>query len=303
MLTQDQLRQALLDMERTVLGVLARGNLENTAPHLHAATLTIQQEVVLQRKHGTLDIATQQLGARVAHRLEELTGMLRKHRTEIHRVCSGARDELDTILVHAIRAAADMPSRTPTPLERPPDALLNATYMRDYFLRNLGYPFPTRQDRDEILAQTNANITRDAPPLLYNQVILWFINTRRRSGWTTFLRKYAHGDKARLVQLAWALECDQGGTHEERHWSAGSTASESASRAAGRQRGKSEKQLSLSWVCGNLTPAALEQMRDEWAGVVERIRVGSKDRIGDWMDEVIRTPSTTPRPTKKRRRA
>ena len=32
-------------------------------------------------------------------------------------------------------------------------------------------------------------------------------------------------------------------------------------------------------------------MRREWSRIADRVRIGAKERVGEWVEEVIRTPS------------
>ena len=98
MLTQEQIRQKLLEFECTLLNALASEVDESYYAQLRQLTETVRHEFSMQQEHGTLTIATLQLGARVCERLEELGQLLHAQRTTMLRIHSAANMELATIL-------------------------------------------------------------------------------------------------------------------------------------------------------------------------------------------------------------
>ncbi|KAG8976140.1 hypothetical protein FRB90_009274 [Tulasnella sp. 427] len=66
----------------------------------------------------------------------------------------------------------------------------------DWFLRNLGCPYPSRPEKISLSLHTKLSI---------HTINLWFTNTRRRSGWLTIMQKYGHNRKENMRRL---LEAD-----------------------------------------------------------------------------------------------
>ena len=301
MLTQEEVRQKLLEFEYTLLDALAREVDESYYSHLRQLTEIVRREFALQQEQGTLTNATLQLGARVSDRLEQLGHILHEQRTQMQRIHSNASQELVLILRSPIprsRASGSLRDRR--------DPTLNAKHMRDWFLRHLGHPFPSREDKEQILAETNACIRDRTLRLKYTQIVLWFINTRRRSGWTAFLRHYARGDKVKLFNLAQAIENEEGGTHETRQWSAGHAITLTPASAVQANKPmlsdpNTSSGLSLQSLLPNMDDIARRAMKREWSNIVDRVRIGAKERIGDWVDEVISAPSTASSSSQSRR--
>ena len=287
MLTQEQIRQKLLEFECTLLNALASEVDESYYAQLRQLTETVRREFSMQQEHGTLTNATLQLGARVSERLEQLGHLLHEQRTQMQRIHSAANMELATIL----RSTAKQPSVRGASCSDRRDPALNAKNMRNWFLRNLGHPFPSREEKEMILAETNAFIRDHSMRLKYSQIVLWFINTRRRSGWTSFLRCYARGDKTKLLELAWAIQNEEGGTHETRHWSAGNLRDLPAGSRRSMQSDASSAQRHIRTLLPNLNEDAICTMRREWSRIADRVRIGAKERVGEWVEEVIRNPS------------
>lgn len=58
--------------------------------------------------------------------------------------------------------------------------------LRHWFLSNFDYPYPDDTARDSLV--------RQVPSMTRTQVGTWFINARRRSGWSAFRREFANDD-------------------------------------------------------------------------------------------------------------
>lgn len=65
-------------------------------------------------------------------------------------------------------------------------------HLRDWFTTHLAYPFPDKPTKSTLSLTTGLDI---------RQLNTWFINMRRRSGWTDYLRSYASGNKQRFVEM------------------------------------------------------------------------------------------------------
>ena len=54
-------------------------------------------------------------------------------------------------------------------------------------------------------------------------------------------------------------------------------------------------------VLPNLNEDAICTMRHEWSCIADRVRIGAKERVGEWVEEVIRAPSVPSAPSSHRR--
>lgn len=284
MRSQEELRQELLSFENKVLHALVRDEDANQLAQLRTAANHVQRLVAQGEALGTLAPATRHLGARIGQRLERLTDVLRAQERETMLMRVTTRNELRILL----QASLAPPEGQREPPVEKMDMSLNSTYMRAWFLENLGHPFPSREDKNRILKKTNASARTNTEHLAYNQAVLWFINTRRRSGWTTFLRSYAAKDKAMLLEIAWAIQSEQGGSHASRGWSAGPRSIDGITRPLLCNAEEETPTYALRQLYPEASEEYLAELRKSWNEVIERIKVGAKDRIGDWVDEVIR---------------
>lgn len=272
MLSEAELCERLLQVEHMALQSLID---PPTAEHITALqTLadTALSEASFRKCTGTLSPATRRVCMRIGTRISQLTTVLTRQHTELNSLRSAVTNEVNRIVAGERRSPR---AREGERIDHP----LNAVHMRDWFLHHLGNPFPTRSEKLDILAETNRS-SFPVARLEYNQAMLWFINSRRRSGWTAFLRQHANGDKGLLMDIALTLEAEQGGTHQQRGWSAGGTP-------------RMPLNTTLSQLKPKASHKALDQLRSDWAAIIEWVTVGIKDRIGEWVDKVI---ESVPRP-------
>ncbi|PWN52189.1 hypothetical protein IE53DRAFT_312589, partial [Violaceomyces palustris] len=97
--------------------------------------------------------------------------------------------------------------------------------------------------------------------------MLWFINSRRRSGWTTMFRTYANKEKNRMVEIVEALRREDNGQTDG---------------------GKPLEAILTQFGGGSISAKQkADKCRQEWKKTCDWIRVGVKDRVGDWMREVV----------------
>lgn len=273
MLTETELCDYLNRVEYMALQALVAPQGFDHIAMLHTLADTVLAEASLQKCTGVLTPATRRLCLRIGKRITQLASVLSHQYFEADSLRSTATTEANRIVGYP-----NKPSRIKSGNERN-EQTLNAVFMRDWFLRHLGHPFPARHEKLEILFQTNRS-SHPGTRLEYNQAMLWFINSRRRSGWTSFLRKYANGDKTLLMEIARALENEQGGTHVQRGWSAGNST-------------YTVRPTPLPDLFSNASETMLSRLRREWADIVEWVTIGVNDRIGDWVDQVI---DSVPRP-------
>ena len=266
MLSEIELRERLLLVERMALQTLVHQPGSEYLTSMQSLADTALAEASSRKRTGTLSPETRHLCMRICTRINQLTTVLSHQHTEVTSLRSAATNEAKRIVTN------EWHTRHSKERERV-DHPLNAVHMRDWFLRHLAYPFPTRSEKFDILAETNRAST-SATHLEYNQAVLWFINSRRRSGWTAFLRKHANGNKSFLMDIALILEAEQGGTHSQRGWSAGGTS-------------RLPQNTTLAQIKPRASQKALDQLRSDWAAIIDWVTIGVKDRVGDWVDKVI----------------
>lgn len=282
---QDPARHLLIEFEQAVLDALASNFGEAEYERLRVMSEDVKSTISRLFEMGQLSQPTIHLGASIGERIEQLKLVLNEHRAMMDELQKSTSDEIQSILekesIKLTQAFVSSERR---------DAGLNAVQMRDWFLKNMGYPFPSRSDKLRILKTTNRQGAVKSQVLKYNQVVLWFINTRRRSGWTKFLRRYAQGDKTKMLELVWALETSVGGTHASRYWSSG-IGPVSATKIRDGKKERKITRMTIKEYMPNANDYELEKMYSEWKKIVERIRYGVKERVGDWVEEVIGTSS------------
>ncbi len=149
---------------------------------------------------------------------------------------------------------------------------LPAYYMRKHFLATLDDPYPTSEDKDSLIAITNESPTTERP-LKINQLTLWFINARRRSGWSNIMKKFARNDRTRMQLLVQTkmLTCNL------------------------TPRGSplpsilkhNLDDLLRDNLGGKLTAADKREFEDEWASMISWIKYGVKEKVGSWVYDLM----------------
>ncbi len=170
--------------------------------------------------------------------------------------------------------------------------------LRHFFLENLHNPFPDKEAKEDLLVRVNDGVPADEQ-MSDASMALWFINIRRRSGWTAFNRKYAHGSKENLRQLVDLLDLE---TPAEDHTSSAHTA---------QPHGQDALRTMLIEFANNKRDSELvqiddrprrqtkkgqedfeaatdaDQCRADYRAIVESIAIRPAERVGEWIDEVI----------------
>lgn len=171
---------------------------------------------------------------------------------------------------------------------------LQSQYMRNHFLATLDDPYPTQEDKDYIVRTTNEAITlSDTPPhrrkyIEVHQLTLWFINARRRSGWSSILRKFARNDRARMQLLCQIKMQDtnlpfRSPTHPE---ALHHTLDDVLQNNLGRP----------------VTALDKKEFEAEWSTMISWIRFGVKEQVRGWMHELeAANKKSSPKPTQHRR--
>lgn len=280
---QDPARRLLIEFEQAVLDALATNFGEAEYERLHVKAELVKNTITQLFQQGQLSQPTMHLGATIGERIEQLRLALNEHRAMMDELQQSSSEEIVSILEKET-------SKSKSASSDRRDVGLNTARMREWFLENMGNPFPSRTDKFKILKISNGQGATKADILRYNQVVLWFINTRRRSGWTKFLRNYAKGDKTKMMELVWALETSVGGTHASRSWSSGLGAAATTKIRDGRKERKISR-MTIQEYMPDMNDYELEKMYMDWEKIVERIRFGVKERVGDWIEQVISSTS------------
>lgn len=187
---------------------------------------------------------------------------------------------------------------------------LNATIMRRWFLSHIEYPFPSTNDKQQLTEESNANgigkkgqlstgqvselSIRISLEVLSNtafrQCTLWFINARRRSGWTNWARRFACSDRVRLRAIVAAIQgrsCKRYPDTEENE--------EVEERLE-------ELILATEELDRHLTKDELADLcRREFSKIVQWAQQGASQRVGDWMDSLVAHSENKPLLAKRRR--
>lgn len=150
---------------------------------------------------------------------------------------------------------------------------------RTWFMDNLAFPFPSSETKQS-LAMCAHGCSQKASDIsgvqlggtVYEQCQLWFINGRRRSGWTAFFRTFALSDTKRMQQLVDIFRRD---TQENK-----------------------VSDLELSRVLAldkfgrvQLSGFHLEQhirsCRENWSRMMAWLQQPNAEEVGDWMDRIV----------------
>nr|DBA11477.1 TPA_inf: bE [Moesziomyces antarcticus] len=150
--------------------------------------------------------------------------------------------------------------------------------MRKHFLEHLDNPYPSQGDKESLVEATNASAAQRkkseerGSDLQINQLTLWFINARRRSGWSSILRKFARNDRQRMSLLMQTKmdACNMGSPHE---------------------RSPAILVHSVDDVLrdnlGRLTNADKKEFEDDWTSMISWLKYGVKEKVGDWVYDIV----------------
>nr|AGZ84326.1 DNA-binding protein b4 [Ustilago maydis] len=165
---------------------------------------------------------------------------------------------------------------------------LPAYHMRKHFLHTLENPYPTQEEKETLVRLTNESTARvgqsivNRPPLEVHQLTLWFINARRRSGWSHILKKFAREDRSRMKRLVRAKL---------------SSSNQSTPPSPTSEYPSNDLDDFLSDNLGRpLTPADKQQFEDDWASMISWIKYGVKEKVGDWVYDLCAASKKTPKP-------
>lgn len=155
---------------------------------------------------------------------------------------------------------------------------LPSYHMRKHFLEHLDNPYPSQNDKESLVEATNASSAQRKKSeergndLQLNQLTLWFINARRRSGWSSILRKFARNDHQRMSLLMQTKmdTCNMSSHHE---------------------RSPAILAHSVDDVLrdnlGRLNDADKKEFEDDWTSMISWLKYGVKEKVGDWVYDIV----------------
>ena len=164
---------------------------------------------------------------------------------------------------------------------------LPAYHMRKHFLATLDDPYPSQDEKEALVRIINESVgcTDTAPSgrdyFQPNQLTLWFINARRRSGWSSILRKFARNDRNRMKLLMQTkLLCSNFPIRNDPLPSA-----------------LTHKVVDLLRDnLGRLTPDDEKEFEDLWASMISWIKYGVKEKVGDWVYDLVAASKKASKP-------
>ncbi|KAJ1602597.1 hypothetical protein NDA14_006897 [Ustilago hordei] len=163
--------------------------------------------------------------------------------------------------------------------------MLPSYHMRKHFLATLHDPYPTAEDKEALVRVTNESVLQPGSPLKkrtllsVEQLTLWFINARRRSGWSQIVRKFARNDRNRMKLLVQAKML---------------TSDPSARSIATQSSLVRNLDDLLRENLGHLTPADKEEFEDDWNSMISWIKYGVKEKVGDWVYDLVAANKKSP---------
>ncbi|SPO27781.1 uncharacterized protein UTRI_04186 [Ustilago trichophora] len=197
-------------------------NVEHSLLSMLAALESLEQEVLISKEEIGTDLLIQS-EALTLKAQRALLGDLKdmSTATKIYQTISRIKTVLETRLQldrFFSTLCRDLVQETLDCLESNKGSLRHRTdrvsiflpnyHLREYFLKNLHDPYPSSKDKEMLARVTNASVSRISASsvgqhsaLDIRKVSHWFINARRRSGWSRILRTFAKNDHAKMQLL------------------------------------------------------------------------------------------------------
>ncbi|KAE8271481.1 hypothetical protein A4X09_0g844 [Tilletia walkeri] len=258
----------------------------------------------------------------------------------IERISRQIADRSASEMSSALQNQALSAPETIVPADVTPSDSLNAQVLRRWFADNIVDPSPDTKTKHTLVARTNALPGggvggRAQKPIDYKQVMLWFINMRRRSGWTSFYKTFARKDKAKLERLvntlrrqgqapppgvkddiaalmaAWTVpmvseeEDDEDDDEEEQQPKGRGNKGSKAKKAPASKSRRSNKPITIPLSSQNPALAdptgtlRAKACRSAYSKMMDFISAGAKERVGDWLDEVLEGVEEKPKIVKQ----
>nr|WJN24830.1 homeodomain transcription factor bE [Farysia itapuensis] len=150
-------------------------------------------------------------------------------------------------------------------------------HMRKHFLSMLDDPYPDQAEKLQLVKAINEYFAKSVSPprlcvLRLEQLGLWYINARRRSGWSHILGKYARNDRKRMKALMQARMLED-------HLPIRSPLDASA--------GVDVKSLLRDNLGPTYTISSQQEFKDDWDAMLSWIRYGVKDKVSNWIQDIV----------------
>nr|ANB43489.1 b mating type protein [Ustilago esculenta]QBH70118.1 homeodomain transcription factor bE2 [Ustilago esculenta] len=151
---------------------------------------------------------------------------------------------------------------------------LPSCHMRRHFLATLDDPYPSQYDKESLVNLTNESTSQaDSKYLNVHQLTLWFINARRRSGWSHILRKFACNDRNRMKLLIQTKMVSS--NIPIRTGPLPSVLAHNLDDILRENLGR------------RLTAEDKKAFEDDWASMISWIKYGVKEKVGSWVHELV----------------
>ncbi|SJX60623.1 homeodomain transcription factor bE2 [Sporisorium reilianum f. sp. reilianum] len=263
------LLQSLRDIEHDLLS----GEEEQTSD-LVGKLKALQKEAAINVQRGSLDQKATDEAHQAAQRIQVVaTARLSLEKTFEDIFSMTLRQARETM-------EDDKQAKRTFDVKQDLSETLPSYHMRRHFLTTLDNPYPSQADKEVILRITNDSAAGSGrPPLDAHQLTLWFINARRRSGWTHILRKFARGDRSRMKVLI-----------QTKMFSSGLLAPVPSGTLA----------YSLDNVLSDnlrrpLTPADKTEFEEDWDSMLSWIKYGVKEKVGEWVYDLVAASKKPPK--------
>nr|WJN24842.1 homeodomain transcription factor bE [Sporisorium sorghi] len=269
------LLESLKDIEKDLLCV-EKDKCSDLVKRLEA----LQRRAIIDVQHCFLDqksvIEAHQASQRIqliAQTRLKLENAFEKHASDLLREATKAIED-DKKASQSLEVKQDLSETLPS------------YHMRKHFLATLDNPYPSPQDKEALVRITNHTST-DADgssprrnTLDAHQLTLWFINARRRSGWSHILRKYARNDRSRMKVLVQTkmISCGL-----------------SAPSYLGPQLTHSVDDILRDNLDRPLTQADKKEFEEDWDSMISWIKYGVKEKVGDWVYDLVAASKKPPK--------
>nr|WJN24838.1 homeodomain transcription factor bE [Pseudozyma thailandica] len=250
---------------------------------IESSLLTTRSDVNLMLDLSSLRGAAREIDFSQVRDSQELEKVRRS--VERLSVISGTLMQLESKHVKMLFESSDEATRIlkqdDSSEEAPLSEALPSYHMRKHFLATLDDPYPAQDDKDALVAATNESSHNDRP-LQHSQLTLWFINARRRSGWSDIMKKFARGDRSRMKLLMQSKMVTCNLSIRERPL-------------------PDALKHNLDDVLrdnmgGKFTAAEKKEFEDDWNSMISWIKYGVKEKVGSWVyDLVAANKKTSPK--------
>jgi hypothetical protein len=203
----DSIIQRSIRIENDFLSAIEGSDLRQVSTSLEAFEkmwTNLQQDIQTTKKTMKFDDATSALSCGVAERVAVLSESFIDLQTESSAIMSGLLSELDRFLPSTDSSTSSSSSYSPVHLEplsrhlgSDPDTSSCQLYIAAayrWLLKNLHDPYPSNEVKNSIARSTNTP---------QKHINTWFINTRRKIGWTTLARRHFSNSRSETVDAAY----------------------------------------------------------------------------------------------------